>query len=169
METHLVEYKQSWSDEYLEWIAGYASAEGGTLYIGKDDSGNTVGQEKPVFEETKYSFCLSMKPLFVADEIGNATDESQNGPGKSHGFLYNSHELPSNFLANFLESFTENDAKVIEMIAENGRITAKEAASRIGISDRAVRSIIKKLKGCGAIKRVGPDKGGYWEVIIDEE
>lgn len=38
-----IEWKQSWRDEYLKWISGFANAEGGALYIGKDDKGNVVG------------------------------------------------------------------------------------------------------------------------------
>ena len=38
-----IEYKESWHDDYLKWVCGFANASGGTLYIGKDDNGNTVG------------------------------------------------------------------------------------------------------------------------------
>jgi predicted HTH transcriptional regulator len=38
-ETQTIEFKQSWHDEYLEWICGYANAYGGTLYIGRTDDG----------------------------------------------------------------------------------------------------------------------------------
>jgi len=38
-----IEYKQSWRDEYLKWVSGFANAEGGVLVIGKDDSGRIVG------------------------------------------------------------------------------------------------------------------------------
>ncbi|MDQ3747817.1 MAG: putative DNA binding domain-containing protein [Acidobacteriota bacterium] len=38
-----IEYKQSWHDDYLKWVCGFANAHGGTVYIGKDDDGNTVG------------------------------------------------------------------------------------------------------------------------------
>jgi ATP-dependent DNA helicase RecG len=37
-----VEYKQSWHDDYLKWVCGFANAIGGVIYIGKDDSGNVV-------------------------------------------------------------------------------------------------------------------------------
>ncbi|MCY7346577.1 MAG: ATP-binding protein, partial [Pyrinomonadaceae bacterium] len=40
-----IEYKQSWHDDYLKWICGFANAHGGTVYIGKDDDGKTVGIE----------------------------------------------------------------------------------------------------------------------------
>ena len=38
-----IEWKQSWRDEYLLWISGFANSNGGVLYIGKDDIGNVVG------------------------------------------------------------------------------------------------------------------------------
>ena len=38
-----IEWKESWQDEYLKWICGYANAYGGTIYIGTDDSGKVVG------------------------------------------------------------------------------------------------------------------------------
>ena len=41
-----IEWKESWREEYLKWICGYANAHGGTLYIGKDDNGNVVGVDK---------------------------------------------------------------------------------------------------------------------------
>ena len=37
------EWKSKWKDEYLEWICGYANAQGGKIYIGCDDSGNAIG------------------------------------------------------------------------------------------------------------------------------
>lgn len=36
-ESQLIEYKESWRDEYLKWICGFANAQGGVLYIGKRD------------------------------------------------------------------------------------------------------------------------------------
>lgn len=37
------EYKQSWHDDYLKWIVGFANSKGGTIYIGKGDRGNVIG------------------------------------------------------------------------------------------------------------------------------
>lgn len=42
-ESQNIEWKSQWKDEYLEWICGYANAQGGKLYIGCDDGGNVVG------------------------------------------------------------------------------------------------------------------------------
>lgn len=44
-ESQNIEFKQLWRDEYLKWICGFANAQGGTIYIGVDDSGNVKGLE----------------------------------------------------------------------------------------------------------------------------
>ena len=43
IETQNIEYKSVWRDEYLKWICGFANAQGGIIYIGKDDAGKVVG------------------------------------------------------------------------------------------------------------------------------
>ncbi len=41
-----IEYKESWHDEYLKWVCGFANAQGGVIYIGKDDNGDIVGLDE---------------------------------------------------------------------------------------------------------------------------
>ncbi len=42
-ENQNTEYKETWRDEYLKWICGFANAQGGRLYIGIDDNGDVRG------------------------------------------------------------------------------------------------------------------------------
>jgi ATP-dependent DNA helicase RecG len=42
-ESQNIEWKESWRDEYLKWICGFANAKGGKIYIGKADNGKVVG------------------------------------------------------------------------------------------------------------------------------
>lgn len=42
-ESQNIEYKQSWHDDYLKWVCGFANSNGGVMYIGKDDSGAITG------------------------------------------------------------------------------------------------------------------------------
>lgn len=42
-ENQNIEYKESWRDEYLKWLCGFANAQGGAIYIGVNDSGDVVG------------------------------------------------------------------------------------------------------------------------------
>lgn len=38
-----IEWKKSWHDDYLKWVCGFANANGGFIYIGKDDTGHVIG------------------------------------------------------------------------------------------------------------------------------
>lgn len=52
-ETQNIEYKSTWRDEYLKWICGFANANGGSIFIGKDDDGKVIGvaEAKRLLEE----------------------------------------------------------------------------------------------------------------------
>ena len=40
-----IEYKTSWHDKYLEWICGFANAQGAVMYFGVNDDHEVVGLE----------------------------------------------------------------------------------------------------------------------------
>lgn len=42
-ESQNIEFKESWRDEYLKWICGFANAQGGSLYVGVRDDGVVCG------------------------------------------------------------------------------------------------------------------------------
>ncbi|NCC99682.1 MAG: transcriptional regulator [Bacteroidia bacterium] len=42
-ESQNIEWKESWKDEYLKWICGFANAAGGSIIIGKNDNGEIIG------------------------------------------------------------------------------------------------------------------------------
>ena len=58
--------------------------------------------------------------------------------------------------------------KITRLIKENPKITIKELENQTGLSRGGVEWNIEKLKNKGFIKRIGPDKGGYWQVVDEE-
>lgn len=62
----------------------------------------------------------------------------------------------------------ETSQKIIELVKENANISTQEMAERIGIDRRNVTRAIHKLREAGIIHRVGPDKGGHWEIITTD-
>ena len=42
-ESQNVEYKESWRDEYLKWVCGFANVHGGRIYIGVNDNKEVIG------------------------------------------------------------------------------------------------------------------------------
>jgi len=60
---------------------------------------------------------------------------------------------------------TENQRRIMECIRATPSISAREIAAHVGISARKVEQNIAKLRGKGVLRRVGPDRGGHWEVV----
>ena len=54
--------------------------------------------------------------------------------------------------------------KIIQLLSEDGKLSAAGLAERLGISAKAVEKHLARLKADGVIERIGPAKGGYWKV-----
>lgn len=57
---------------------------------------------------------------------------------------------------------------ILELIKENPYIQRKEMVSRLGIHESSVKRRLASLQEKGIIRHVGPNKGGYWELINAE-
>ena len=58
---------------------------------------------------------------------------------------------------------------ILALIRDNGNITSTQMASTLGINRSAVSKHLKSLQQSNIILRVGPDKGGHWEVVNGKE
>ena len=67
------------------------------------------------------------------------------------------------------ENLNKNQRYIIEMISKNPNTTINELSRKIEISTTAIENNIKKLREKGLLKRIGSDKGGYWQIIIKED
>jgi len=64
-----------------------------------------------------------------------------------------------------VEGLVENQKKILELVSENTYISKRQMAENLGISATAIDKNIATLKRKGILKRVGPAKGGHWEVV----
>ena len=64
-----------------------------------------------------------------------------------------------------LQSAPETALQIINEIRNNPNVTLSEIAEKIGISRRWIATNMKHLQDTGVVKRVGPNKGGHWEII----
>jgi ATP-dependent DNA helicase RecG len=55
--------------------------------------------------------------------------------------------------------------KILALIKDNPKITQRELMDKTGLSRRGIEWNLKKLKEEGLLSRIGPDKGGHWELI----
>lgn len=58
----------------------------------------------------------------------------------------------------------KSSEKVLGLMRKNPEIAIQELAGKLSITTRGVEKIIAKLKSQGLITRIGPDKGGRWQV-----
>lgn len=64
-----------------------------------------------------------------------------------------------------VEGLVESQRKMLNLIKKNPYVSKKELSDKVGISTAAIDKNISQLKKKKLLKRVGPDKGGHWEVM----
>ena len=65
------------------------------------------------------------------------------------------------------EKTATSSEKILELIKQKPTLSAAEIAMLINMSSRGVEKHIRKLREAGVLKRIGADKGGYWEIKRD--
>ena len=221
-----VEFKSSWNDKYLEWICGFANAQGAAMYFGVNDEHEVVGLKntKKLLEDipnkivnylgytpdtllkqhashprnrnianaffkagfidawgrgykkiregfegaglpmpTVENFCGGVRVTFQRKNVNierpNPTD-TQDVAGNVAGSA----------LKDTLKSTLKGTQKhIVELIEENPDITIDNVAELLQMNRRGIVKHFKILKQKGIIRRVGPDKGGHWEIINNKE
>ena len=71
-----------------------------------------------------------------------------------------------NATENVIDVSQKTSQKIIDLIKEDPYISTSKMAEIIGVDRRNIARNIKKLQEQGVVRRVGPDKGGFWEVIV---
>ncbi len=63
------------------------------------------------------------------------------------------------------EKINERDIKIVEILKGKPSITINELSIELAVSSKTAFRALDKLKTLNKVKRVGSDKGGYWEII----
>jgi ATP-dependent DNA helicase RecG len=105
--------------------------------------------EKPIIEADENWFSISFK----RPELEKESFESRGN---------------STPLKTPLKILTELEKNVLNAINNDTSISRTGIARALNISPDTVKEYLERLKRKGVIKRIGPAKGGYWEVIEDE-
>ena len=180
-ESQNIEYKESWRDEYLKWLCGFANAQGGTIYIGIDDTGNVVGVKdvKKLMEDIPNKI---QSVLGIVADVNKHTKDGKDYleikvdpslfPISYHGeFYYRSgvtkQQLTGIALTEFItkktgvrwEDVTVDGITIDDLDAESFKIFRREALSskrmteaKLNISNEELLSKLKLLSN-GKLKR----------------
>ena len=64
------------------------------------------------------------------------------------------------------ENVTEKRVDLIlRQLRRNNTITVEQLAEKFNVTQRTIIRDIEKMKNKGLIRRIGPAKGGHWEII----
>ena len=61
---------------------------------------------------------------------------------------------------------TDNQLKILVAVRQDRAVTQQRLSELIGITSKNIRLNMKKLKEKGLLKRIGPDKGGSWQIML---
>jgi ATP-dependent DNA helicase RecG len=59
----------------------------------------------------------------------------------------------------------KTEDRIVDLIRQDNTVSTEQLGKLLGISKRAVLKQIDKLKNQGRLRRIGPAKGGHWEVL----
>ena len=70
-----------------------------------------------------------------------------------------------NVVINVAGNVVTNEDKVLALLRQDGKLTARVLVSTLGLTQRQVQRILAGLKAEKKIRRHGARKNGYWEVM----
>ena len=59
--------------------------------------------------------------------------------------------------------------KILELLLFNPSITIPELAQKIDKPRSKTKRAVHRLQQLGYLKRIDPDKGGYWKVVVKKD
>ena len=166
---------------WLKSVSAFANTQGGKLLFGVANDGSLQGlsdaqgdsefisetyafeSEKrgetimPRFESTSTDFFLILPNLNYGKIINGVASSSEGQDTES--------AIGTGGEKGREKSREKSREKIIAALKQSPYITMSDLAALIGISAKGVEKNIKILRDQGIIRRIGPDKGGHWEVI----
>ncbi len=184
-----VERKRSWRDEHLDCICGLANGRGGVLEIGRVGRGEVVGvadvlrllDEIPRRVRSVLGIVVNVDigrdcgrdylrivvpshptpvgfPRESRQPVDDAPRESRRQPDDSARNQPERQSQP--------ENRQKTADRIIAILRENPHASRRGIVAALGdVTEGSVRYQLDKLKAAKRLRRVGPDRGGHWEVM----
>ena len=116
------------------------------------------GRECFTFMEHFIRFTVPFYKDAINQTIGQETEMSQTEEGGLKGGLKSG-----------MKSGLKIETQIIALIEENPQISMTEIALKLQRARSGIAKRLKAMQHKKKVRRVGPDKGGHWEVIIQND
>ena len=134
-------------------IASRSSAPDASIVRSASRMCKANGLKTPLLEEVPSGFRIVIWRPERADNRGGNAQKSRR---KS---------MQKGSLKSSLKGSLKSSLKILEILAKEPTCTYDELAEQLSVSRRAITKQIKNLREAGKLRRIGPDKGGHWEVV----
>lgn len=174
-----IEWKETWKEDYLKWICGFANAQGGKIYIGKNDdcilpSGWTVEilmgkhRSKPFNPNIANGF---FRAGFI--ETWGRGIEKICEACKNYGTILPEYTVyPEDIMIKFVALNADTNTntifkieKLLEYLKENPKATQKGLSEYFNVTKRTIERNMNILKKEKFVERVGNNRSGYWKIL----
>lgn len=176
-ESQNIEYKESWRDEYLKWVCGFANAQGGTIYIGIDDTGNIVGVQnvKKLLEDIPNKIQSGLGIQKICDECQGIGAELPVYELVGTTLRIHFKALESALIDQPKVPKGQNEPlgepkenllidKIILLLRDNPKATYNDLVTELSVSRSTIKRAIGNLAADGHVVRVGGKRYGHWEI-----
>lgn len=110
---------------------------------------NLYASHKPLLSEQDVFKCS----VFIDEDTSGSSNFNKNGTDES------------NVVDDVVDNVVDNRLKQIILFIKNDKaISAEQIAEKLNITSRTVQRDIEKLVKQNILKRIGPAKGGYWQI-----
>jgi ATP-dependent DNA helicase RecG len=154
-ETQNIEFKETWRDEYIKWICGFANAQGGTLIANAffrlgfieswgrgfekiNEESKHAGNPLPILSYDSSGLMIEFKPIIRETPVETPVEKSIKTP-----------------------------VLIMRILRDNPKLTLIEVSKKVDKSIRAVERAIAQLVKDGYIEHIGSKKSGSWVIKKD--
>ena len=142
----------------------------------KDDCDKN-GNPYPEWSDLHGEFATTYHPRVAHGESAKKTAESAGKIGESAKKTAESKEKTDESREKSREKTDESreksreksKEKILFALSDNPKATTTDLIAATGLSTSGVEKNLRELKASGRIRRIGPDKGGHWEVVDSEK
>lgn len=103
---------------------------------------------------------MALPTVMTAEEVHTALPKTTPNSERS---------IVESIVENIVEKLPTMRGKIVKILWNNPSASASSIAKEVGIAQRNVQEYLKQLQAEGIIRRIGPAKGGHWEIITPDD
>ena len=119
-----------------------------------------TGKQPIIDDENIYAVRMALPTVMTAEEVHTALPKTTPNSERS---------IVESIVENIVEKLPTMRGKIVKILWNNPSASASSIAKEVGIAQRNVQEHLKQLQAEGIIRRIGPAKGGHWEIITPDD